>query len=71
MPLDERLWPESGHVREHFGPAWDSNMLITPSATPYDAMEPEMIVAMPLHDADAWEGPDKAVHASGVFTWIF
>jgi L-fuculose-phosphate aldolase len=35
-------------------------MLITPSATPYDAMRPEMIAAMPLEgDYGAWEGPLK------------
>ncbi|MCI4663392.1 MAG: class II aldolase/adducin family protein [Neomegalonema sp.] len=35
-------------------------MLITPSATPYDAMTPEMIAAMPLEGAyGAWEGPLK------------
>lgn len=33
-------------------------MLITPSATPYDAMKPEMIAAMPLEgDYGAWTGP--------------
>jgi L-fuculose-phosphate aldolase len=39
---------------------WGDRMLITPSATPYDAMEPEMIAAMPLEgDYGAWEGPLK------------
>ena len=33
-------------------------MLITPSATPYDAMTPEMIAAMEL-EGGAWEGPRK------------
>jgi len=33
-------------------------MLITPSATPYDAMKPEMIAAMPLEgDYGSWAGP--------------
>jgi L-fuculose-phosphate aldolase len=33
-------------------------MLITPSATPYDAMKPEMIASMPLEGAyGEWEGP--------------
>jgi len=33
-------------------------MLITPSATPYDAMKPEMIAAMPLEgEYGAWSGP--------------
>jgi L-fuculose-phosphate aldolase len=31
-------------------------MLITPSAIPYDELEPDMIAAMPL-DAEGWEGP--------------
>jgi L-fuculose-phosphate aldolase len=35
-------------------------MLITPSAVPYDAMEPEMIAAMPIKgDYGSWEGPLK------------
>ena len=35
-------------------------MLLTPSAVPYDAMEPEMIVTMPLEgEYGAWEGPLK------------
>jgi len=35
-------------------------MLITPSATPYDSMTPEMIAAMPLEgDYGSWEGPLK------------
>jgi len=35
-------------------------MLITPSATPYDSMEPEMIATMPLAgEYGAWEGPLK------------
>jgi L-fuculose-phosphate aldolase len=33
-------------------------MLITPSATPYDVMEPEMIASMPLHrDYGTLSGP--------------
>jgi L-fuculose-phosphate aldolase len=33
-------------------------MLITPSATPYNAMKPEMIASMPLEDKyGSWEGP--------------
>jgi L-fuculose-phosphate aldolase len=39
---------------------WDGRMLITPSAIPYDAMEPEMIAAIPLDTRDGrWEGPLK------------
>jgi L-fuculose-phosphate aldolase len=37
---------------------YDDRMLITPSAIPYDAMEPEMIAAMPIEgEYGAWEGP--------------
>jgi L-fuculose-phosphate aldolase len=35
-------------------------MLVTPSAVPYDALEPAMIARMPLDGAyGAWEGPRK------------
>ena len=35
-------------------------MLITPSATPYDTLVPEMIASMPLEgEYGAWEGPLK------------
>jgi L-fuculose-phosphate aldolase len=37
---------------------YKDRMLITPSATPYDAMKPEMIAAMALDDSDGeWSGP--------------
>jgi L-fuculose-phosphate aldolase len=37
-----------------------ATMLITPSATPYDRMRPEMIAAMPLEgDYGNWSGPLK------------
>ncbi|MGF1553335.1 MAG: class II aldolase/adducin family protein [Paracoccaceae bacterium] len=39
---------------------YEDRMLISPSATPYDAMEPEMVASMPLDgDYGAWEGPLK------------
>ena len=39
---------------------WRDVMLITPSATPYDAMEPEMIATMPLTGKyGSWSGPLK------------
>ena len=46
----------SGNISARF----EDRMLITPSATPYDRMEPEMIAAMPF-DAEygTWEGPLK------------
>ena len=46
----------SGNISARF----EDRMLITPSATPYDAMTPDMIASMPF-DADygSWEGPLK------------
>ena len=46
----------SGNVSARY----EDKVLITPSATPYDAMTPEMLAAMPL-DAEygTWEGPLK------------
>jgi len=39
---------------------WKDRMLITPSATPYDEMEPEMLASMPLEgDYGSWDGPLK------------
>jgi L-fuculose-phosphate aldolase len=44
----------SGNVSARY----DDRMLITPSATPYEAMTPEMIASMPLDGVDgAWTGP--------------
>ena len=46
----------SGNLSARDGDA----MLITPSAVPYDALEPGMIARMPLEgDYGAWEGPRK------------
>ncbi|TFF27710.1 class II aldolase [Jiella endophytica] len=46
----------SGNISARFG----DRMLLTPSATPYDAMTPEMIVSMPLDGPDGeWSGPLK------------
>ena len=37
---------------------YKDTMLITPSATPYDKMKPEMIASMPIEsDYGSWEGP--------------
>ena len=36
-----------------------SKMLITPSATPYDDMTPEMIAEVALDGGGAWEGPKR------------
>jgi L-fuculose-phosphate aldolase len=46
----------AGNISARFG----DRMLITPSATPYDRCEPEMIAAMPIEgEYGAWEGPLK------------
>jgi len=44
----------SGNISARFG----NRMLITPSATPYEELVPEMIASIALEDPDgAWEGP--------------
>jgi L-fuculose-phosphate aldolase len=44
----------SGNISVRYG----DRMLITPSATPYDDITPEMIAAMPIDgDYGAWSGP--------------
>lgn len=50
----------SGNISARLvGPAGDS-MLITPSATPYEDMQPEHLAAMPLDgERGAWTGPLK------------
>jgi L-fuculose-phosphate aldolase len=45
----------SGNISARCGGA----MLITPSATPYDAMQPEQIARMALDGDGAWTGPLK------------
>lgn len=46
----------SGNISVRHG----ERMLITPSAIPYDEMEPEMIASLALDGQDgAWEGPKK------------
>lgn len=46
----------SGNISMRHG----DRMLITPSATPYDTMKPEMIASVPLADeTGAWDGPLK------------
>lgn len=46
----------SGNISVRVG----DRMLISPSATPYDALEPEMIASVALDDEEgAWEGPLK------------
>ena len=44
----------SGNISARYG----ERMLITPSAVPYDEMEPEMIASIAIDGEDgAWEGP--------------
>lgn len=46
----------SGNVSARF----EDRMLISPSATPYEVLEPGMIASMALDDTSgAWEGPQK------------
>lgn len=46
----------SGNISVRYG----TRMLISPSATPYETMEPGMIASMSLEDeSGAWEGPLK------------
>ncbi|MDT7952180.1 MAG: class II aldolase/adducin family protein [Acetobacteraceae bacterium] len=45
----------SGNISARFG----AKMLITPSATPYDAMQPGDVAAMELDGDGAWAGPLK------------
>ncbi|WP_407519167.1 class II aldolase/adducin family protein [Methylobacterium oryzisoli] len=46
----------SGNISARCG----ERMLLTPSATPYDRLTPEMIAALPLDgDGTVWEGPLK------------
>lgn len=46
----------SGNISARF----EDRMLISPSATPYDQMTPEMVASVPLDDASgAYEGPLK------------
>lgn len=51
----------SGNVSARFkDPDRGDAMLITPSATPYDTMQPEQVALMPLADGSgAWTGPLK------------
>jgi L-fuculose-phosphate aldolase len=46
----------SGNISARYG----KDMLVTPSAVPYDAMKPEMIASMPLEgEYGAWKGPSQ------------
>lgn len=45
----------SGNISARCG----TRMLITPSATPYDKMQPDDLAAMPIDGSGAWTGPLK------------
>ena len=45
----------SGNISVRF----EDRMLISPSAIPYDALEPEMIASVALDGSGDWEGPKK------------
>ena len=46
----------SGNISARSG----ATMLITPTATPYETMQPSMLAAMPIdRDYGSWEGPIK------------
>lgn len=45
----------SGNISARSG----DRMLITPSATPYETLKPQMIAAMPVDGGGSWDGPLK------------
>ena len=62
--IDKARWMNASGLNQgtsgNLSARYKDIMLITPSATPYDAMTPEMIAAMPLDvEYGAWEGPLK------------
>ena len=62
--IDKCRWMNASGLNQgtsgNISARWRGDMLITPSATPYDAMTPEMIAAMPLARADGhFKGPLK------------
>ncbi|MGE0717568.1 MAG: class II aldolase/adducin family protein [Alphaproteobacteria bacterium] len=62
--IDKCRWMNASGLNQgtsgNISARWGDAMLITPSATPYDAMTPEMIARMPLTgEYGAWEGPLK------------
>ncbi|MFN3613713.1 MAG: class II aldolase/adducin family protein [Rubrimonas sp.] len=62
--IDKCRWMNASGLNQgtsgNISARWGDRMLITPSATPYDAMEPEMIASMPLEgEYGAWDGPLK------------
>jgi L-fuculose-phosphate aldolase len=62
--IDQCRWMNASGLNQgtsgNISVRWRDGMLITPSATPYEAMTPEMIAFMPLDAAEGtWQGPLK------------
>jgi L-fuculose-phosphate aldolase len=62
--IDKCRWMNASGLNQgtsgNISARWGDRMLITPSATPYDAIEPDMIASMPLDgDYGSWDGPLK------------
>ncbi len=62
--IDKCLWMNASGFNQgtsgNISARWGDVMLITPSATPYEKLTPEMIAAMPIADeTGAWDGPLK------------
>ena len=61
--IDKCLWMNASGLNQgtsgNISARHEGRMIITPSATPYEAMTPEMLAATPLDGDGAWEGPLK------------
>ena len=62
--IDKCRWMNTSGLNQgtsgNISARWGDSMLITPSATPYEAMEPEMIASMKLNNRKGeWRGPLK------------
>ena len=62
--IDKCLWMNSSGFNQgtsgNISARWGDQMLVTPSATPYEQLTPEMIAAIPIaDDRGTWAGPLK------------
>ena len=62
--IDQCRWMNASGLNQgtsgNISVRWKNGLLITPSATPYEAMVPEMIAFMPLDgEPGSWQGPLK------------
>jgi L-fuculose-phosphate aldolase len=62
--IDKCRWMNASGLNQgtsgNISARWGDSMLVTPSATPYEAMEPEMIASMKLASRKGeWRGPLK------------